>query len=98
MCQWSRVRFIFSSFLFLISQIKSDLKQIFQFQSISLHESAVVAVLGKSQNIVNMNVPFKQISHVNCIRNLKTGPEHLLFVPNTVEFDRYTLPTYVPPR
>lgn len=65
-------------------------------QSFSLDQNAVVVVLGKSQNIFNVDVPFKQINRVNCIRKLKTGPEILLFVPNTVEFDRYTLPTYVP--
>lgn len=64
----------------------------------SLDHNVVVVVLGKAQNLLNVNTPFKQINRINCIRKLKTGPEYLLFIPNTVEFDRYTLPTYVPAR
>lgn len=55
----------------------------------------IVVVLGKSQNTMS---PFEKIHRVNCDKKLKTGVGTLLFLANAIQFDRYTLPTYIPAR
>lgn len=55
----------------------------------------IVVVLGKSQNLLS---PFEKFHRVNCEKNIKTGVGTLLFLQEAIQFDRYTLPTYMPPK
>lgn len=65
----------------------------------SLDQSAVNVVLGRSKDPSIIQAPSEQIIRVDCIRDLKHSKSGtLLHLSSSPQFNRYTLPTYLPPR
>lgn len=67
--------------------------------SYSLDHNVINVVLGRSRALSNIQTLTEQIIRVDCMQELKgleTGK--LLHLTNSPIFNRYTLPTYIPPR